>query len=189
MDMLIYISENYEFVERTYIDKGGDEIVSSLKLLLVALNSSGLDSLVVLNSLVKEISELKIIKTSRGSISLSFHCGVKIVNTVEVPQYVKFTSTNSHIKGSLEKIGKEYGLQPELLNGEIEHSTINKTNFADLRRIWEPYLKSEVICLAFIYARQSVEMQKLSGFGIKDCLTEGSLGWKCFGTYYKERGL
>ena len=120
-------------------------------------------------------------------ISLSFRCGVKIVKTVEVRQYVKFTSSKSHIKGSLEKIGREYGLQPENLKGEIEHSVNNKNNFADLRRIWEPYLKLDVLCLAFIYARHSMEMQKMSGFGIKDCLTEAILGWKCFGTYNKDR--
>ena len=28
-----------------------------------------------------------------------------------------------------------------------------------------------------------MEMQKLTGFGIKDCLTEASLGRNCFGTY------
>ena len=26
-----------------------------------------------------------------------------------------------------------------------------------------------------------MEMQNMSGLGIKDCLTEASLGWKCFG--------
>ena len=187
MNMLKYISENYDGDERTYVDKDGDEIVSSYRLLLVAHNSSGFDSWVVLNSLIKDITELKIIKTARGLISLSFRCGFKIVNTVEVPQYVKFTCSKSHIKGSLEKIGKEYGLQPELLRGEIEHSIINKNNFAELRHIWEPYLISDVFCLAFIYARHSMEMQKMSGFGIKDCLTEASLGWKCFGTYNKDR--
>ena len=30
-----------------------------------------------------------------------------------------------------------------------------------------------------------MELQNMSGFGIKDCLTEASLGWKCFGTYKK----
>ena len=187
MNMIKYISENYNGDERTYIDKDGDEIVSSYRLLLVAHNSSGFDSWVVLNSLIKDITELKIIKTARGLISLSFRCGVKIVNTCEVPQYVKFTCSKSHIKGSLNKIGKEYGLQPELLKGEIEHSVINKKNFVELRHIWEPYLISDVLCLAFIYARHSMEMQKMSGFGIKDCLTEASLGWKCFGTYNKDR--
>ena len=189
MNMLKYISENYDGDERTYIDKDGDEIVSSYRLLLVAHNSSGFDSWVVLNSLIKDITDLKIIKTARGLISLSFRCGVKIVNTCEVPQYVKFTCTKSHIKGSLEKIGKEYGLQPELLKGEMDHSLINKNNFAELRHIWQPYLISDVLCLAFIYARHSMEMQKMTGFGIKDCLTEASLGWKCFGTYNKKENF
>ena len=187
MNMLKYISENNNGDERTYIDKDGDEIVSSYRLLLVAHNSSGFDSWVVLNSLIKDITDLKITKTARGLISLSFHCVFKTINDAEVPQYVKFTCTKSHIKGSLNKIGREYNLQPELLKGEIEHSVINKYNFAKLKHIWEPYLISDVLCLAFIYARHSMEMQKMSGFGIKDCLTEASLGWKCFGTYNKNR--
>ena len=187
MNMLKYISQNYKGDERTYIDKDGDEIISSYRLLLVAHNSSGFDSWVVLNSLIKEITDLKFIKTARGLISLSFRCGVKVVNTVKVPQYVKFTCSKSHIKGSLEKIGREYNLQPELLKREIEHSVINKNNFAELRHIWEQYLISDVLCLAFIYARHSMEMQKMSCFGIKDCLTEASLGWKCVGKYNKDR--
>ena len=169
MNMLKYISENYDGDERTFIDKDGDEIVSSYRLLLVAHNSSGFDSWVVLNSLVKEITELKILKTARGLISLSFRCGVKIVNTVEVPKYVKFTCTKSHMKASFEKIGREYGLQPELLKGKIEHSVIIRSNFGVLRHIWEPYPKLDVFCLAFLYARHSMEMQKTSGFGIKGC--------------------
>ena len=74
-------------------------MVSSHRLLLVEHKSTGFDSWVVLNSLVKEITNLKILKTARGLISLSFRCGVKN----EVPQYVKFTCSKSHIKGSLEK--------------------------------------------------------------------------------------
>ena len=120
-------------------------------------------------------------------MSLSFRCKVKTNNTVEVPQYVKITCSKSRIKGSLEKIGREYGLQPELLKGEIEHSGIKKSKFADLRHIQEPYLKSDVLCLGFTYARYSMEMQNMSEFGIKDCLTEASLGWKCFGEYSKSR--
>ena len=124
---------------------------------------------------------------ARGLISLSFGSGVKIVNTCEVPQYVELTCTKSHIKGALEKIGREYGLQPELLKREIEHSVITETNFADLRHIWESYLRLDVLCLAFIYARHSMEMQKMSGFGVKDCLTQANLGWKSFGKNKKDR--
>ena len=174
MNMLKNISENYKGDERTYIDKDGDEIVSSYRLLLVAHNSSGFDNWVVLNSSVKEITELKIIKTAKGLISLSFRCGVKLVRTCEVPQYVKITCSKSHTKGALEKIGKEYGLQLGLLKGGIEHSVIKKDNFADLKHIRKPYLKLDVLYLAFIYARHSMEMQRLSGFEIKDCSTEAS---------------
>ena len=71
MDMPKYISENYEGDERAYFDKDGDEIVSTYRLFLGARNSSGFDSWVVLNSLVKEITELKTIKSVRGLISLS----------------------------------------------------------------------------------------------------------------------
>ena len=46
-NMLNYVSENYDGDERTYIDKDGDEIVSSYRLLMVAHNSSGFDSWVV----------------------------------------------------------------------------------------------------------------------------------------------
>ena len=38
-----------------------------------------------------------------------------------------------------------------------------------------------MFCLAFIYPRHFVEMQVLSGFGNKDCLTETSLERKWFG--------
>ena len=120
-------------------------------------------------------------------ISLSFRCDVKIANTVEVPQYVEFPFTKSHIKSSAEKIGREYALQPEIIKRKIEHSVISKGNFAELRHIWEPYLKLHELCLAFVYARHSMEMQKRSGFGIKDCLTEATLGWKRFGTYNYDR--
>ena len=79
-----------------------------------------------MNCLVEDITELKIIKTARGLISLSFRCGVKIVSTVDVPQYVKFTCTKSRIRGCFEKIGREYGLQPELPKGEAEQSVLIK---------------------------------------------------------------
>ena len=65
---------------------------------MIAHISSGFDSWVALSSLIREITELKIIKTATGLISLSYRCGFKTVFTIEVPQYVKFTCTKSHIK-------------------------------------------------------------------------------------------
>ena len=43
-NMLKFISENFEGEEKTYIDKDGDQIVSSYRLFLVAHNSSIFDS-------------------------------------------------------------------------------------------------------------------------------------------------
>ena len=97
------------------------------------------------------------------------------------------TCTKSHLKGSIEKVGRKHGFQAELLTGKIEHSVFNETNFSDLRHICEPYLELDVLSLGFIYATHSREMQKKSGFCNKDCLTEASLEWKCFGTYNKDR--
>ena len=97
MNMLNCISENYEEDERIYIDKHGDKKLSSHRILILAQNSSVFDIWVVLHSLVKEVIELGIIKSDRELISLSFRCGFKITNTVEVPQYGKFTCKKSHI--------------------------------------------------------------------------------------------
>ena len=44
-----------------------------------------------------------------------------------------------------------------------------------------------MLCSGFIIARHSTEMQNRTGFGIKVCLREPSLGWKCFGTYKSGR--
>ena len=85
-------------------------------------------------------------------------------NSFEEPQYVKFTCTKSEMKGPTEKIGRGYGLQPEPFRGEIEHTVINKSIFADSGIIWEPYLRLDVLCLAFIFAIHSVEMQKNEWF-------------------------
>ena len=114
IQMLENISENYEGDESTYIDQEGDGRVSSHTILFLAHNASELISWVLLKSLDKEVEDSKIIRTARGLILLCSCCGDKIVNTVEVPQYLKFTCTQSNKTDSLDKIGKEYGLQPEL---------------------------------------------------------------------------
>ena len=49
MNMPKYISKNYDGDGRTFINKDGDDIVSSYRLLLVAHNDSGFDIWVVLN--------------------------------------------------------------------------------------------------------------------------------------------
>ena len=68
---------------------------------------------------------------------------------------------------------------PNFLNEKSSTRLLIKNKCAGLKHIWEPYLKLDVLCLPYIYCRHSTEMQYMSGSGIRDCLTEASLGWKC----------
>ena len=51
---------------------------------------------------------------------------------------------------------------------------------------WLPYLKMDVLSLAFIYARYSMNMNSLTGFGMKNCLSLPSLGWKYYNSMRTE---
>ena len=87
------------------------------------------------------------IRTARGLILSSFGCGVKIVITVEVLQYAKYTCTRSHISGSLEKkAGKECSMQPELVKGVIAHWEITIYNF-DTLKLFGNLIKSQTCCV------------------------------------------
>ena len=118
---------------------------------------------------------------------LSFRCAVKKLNTVEVPQNVKFIFTQSQKSDSFDKIEREDGLQPELLEREIKHSQITKYDYKELKLVWKAYLKSDVLCLADVYAGHALEMHKITGIGMKVSSTEARLGWKCFCSHNKDR--
>ena len=72
------------------------------------------------------MTDLTIVRTAEGLISLSFWCGFEIVNTVEFPQYVNYACTCSHKTCPFDKIGREFGLQTEIIKGEINHSEITE---------------------------------------------------------------
>ena len=122
--MLKCFSENCQGDERTYIDKEGNEIINSWRILFLAHSSCGFDNRVVLKSLANELNVLKTIRTAGGLISLSFRCNVKIVSSDEVPQNIKFTCTRLLVSGFLDKIGRECGLLPEILKRDISYSKI-----------------------------------------------------------------
>ena len=45
---------------------------------------------------------------------------------------------------------------------------------------WMDYVKNDVLCTAFSYARYSKGMEEITEFGMKNSLTLPSLGWKYF---------
>ena len=84
------------------------------------------------------------------------------------------------MESSLEKVGRENSLRKQLSKGDLEQSLNNRITYISLKLVLEPYLWLDLLCLAFIYARHSRQMQDLSGFGIENCLAEESLGWSYF---------
>ena len=80
--------------------------------------------------------------------------------------------------GSFDKIGRQYGWQPQLPKGEITYSEITKYDYNLMRHVWEPYLEPDVLCSSIVYARHSLEMQKVTKNGIQEAWTEADLGRK-----------
>ena len=61
-------------------------------------------------------------------------------------------------------------LQKELLKTEKNHDEIDEKNWTDKRDEWVDYVKNDVLCSDFSYARNSEAMEEITGFGMKDCL-------------------
>ena len=137
LDMIKYIIANYKGKPKYFKDKNGEFKISSYRYQLIGHNASGFDNAIVLNSLPKEYTDknMKIIKTSRGFLKLSFRVGTVYENNKEIPQYMKFVCSKVHISGSLKKIQKEYNIQPQLIKGEIDHNLITLSNYKEHEKL------------------------------------------------------
>ena len=74
LDMINNIITNYKGQPKYFKDKNGEFKKSSYRYQLIGHNASGFDNAIVLNSLPIEYTDknMKIIKTSRGFLKLSF---------------------------------------------------------------------------------------------------------------------
>ena len=86
----------------------------------------------------------------------------------------------THLNYSLKKLGRTFRLQKELLKTEMDHNEIDYNNYKDMKSQWLPYVKQDVLCTAFSYARYIKCMEEINGFSMKDCLSLPGLGWKYF---------
>ena len=152
-------------------------------LYLIAHKGSGFDSYVVLNNL-PQWRTFKLIKNGSGIVSLQIFNGY--VDQKKIPQNVPFRCELLHIKDSLKNIGKSYKLQECLLKQELEHDEIFEDTWEEKENEWLPYLKNDVLSTAFSYAKYSKGMEKLTGFGMKNCLTLPSLANKYFNSLRDE---
>ena len=167
MDMIDFIVKNYKGKPKFFKNKDGNYKISCFKYQLIAHNASGFDNYIVLNSLPKTYFP-KIIHTSRGILKLSFRVGTFYDNNnKEIPLYMKFVCSKVHISGSLRKIQKVYGIQPQLLKTEMEHSDITLSNYIEKEHFWKPYLINDVLGLGMLVARHANKIQKKLVFHLK----------------------
>ena len=81
---------------------------------------------------------------------------------------------------SLKKLGKTFKLQNELLKKEMNHDEFDHFNYKDKMNEWLSYVKNDVLCTGFSYARYIKAMEEITGFSMKDCLSLPGLGLKYF---------
>ena len=86
----------------------------------------------------------------------------------------------------IKKIGKTVKLQKELLKTEMNHDEIHGNNYKEKIDEWLPFVKNDVLCTAFSYARYTKAMEELTRFSMKDCLSVPGLGLKYFNSLRTE---
>ena len=184
--MIDYIINNYKGKPKYVFKKHGKRILSWYKYQMIGHNASGLDNYIVLNSIPSSYKCIKIIKTTKRLIKLSFKAGSAIEDDREIPKYMKFVCSKCHISGSLKSIQKEKNIQPDLMKVEINHDLINITIYKDYENLWRPYLIDDVLRLACVSAKQGNSFQKIIGVSYKNSLMEAALGGSCLVRSLKE---
>ena len=99
---------------------------------------------------------------------------------------MKLVCPKCHISRSIKNIRREYNIQPEFFEGEIDHNLINIDIYKDYEKLWRHYLVDDLLGLPYVVARHGYIIQKITGVSYKNSLTEASLGWSCLGRYSKE---
>ena len=60
------------------------------------------------------------------------------------------------------------------------HDEVSEDTWKNLSDEWLDYVKSDVFCTNFGYARHSKGTEKITEFAMEKCLTLPLLGWKYF---------
>ena len=84
----------------------------------------------------------------------------------------------THLNYSLKNLVKTFNLQKELLKTEMNHDEIDGNNFKDKINECLPYIKNDVLCTPFSFARYNKAMEEVTRFSMKDCLSLPGLGLK-----------
>ena len=154
-----------------------------------AHNGSGFDTWIILNNLPCDKHIVgDIIKNGKSNISMKVFNGYIYNGKKQIPQNLIFRCGLTHLNYSLEKLGKTFKLPKELLKTEMKHDDIDGNNYKDKKDIWLSYVKNDVLCTSYCYARYNKRMEEITrGFSMKDCLSLPGLGWKNFNSLRTEK--
>ena len=86
----------------------------------------------------------------------------------------------------IKKLGKTFKLQKEWLKTDMNHNEVDGDKYKDKIDTWLPYVRNDVLCTAFSYARYIKAMEEITGFSMKDCLSAPGLGWNYFNSMCDE---
>ena len=146
----------------------------------------GFDTWILLNNLPCDKHIVDIIKIGEVIFSLKISNGYIEKNKKQIPQKTIFRCGMTQLKYSLEKIGKTFEIQKELVKTEMDHDEVHGNNYKDKKDDWLPYVKQDVLCTAFSYARYCKTMQEITKFSMKTCLSLPGLGWEYFNSLRTE---
>ena len=161
-----------------YKDEKGKFLEYNLQ--LHAHNGSGFDTWIVLINLPCDKRIVNIIKKGKGIIEIKVFNGYIEKNKKQISQYLHFRCGMTHLNYSLEKLRKTFKFQKKLLKTKMNHDDIDHKNYKDKINEWLPYVKNDVLCTAFSYARYIQAMEEMTGFSMKNFLTLPGLGLKYF---------
>ena len=68
----------------------------------------------------------------------------------------------------------------------MDHDEIDVNIYKDKINEWWPYVKNDVLCTAFSYARYIKAIEEITRFSMKGCLSLPDLGWKFFNSLRTE---
>ena len=77
-------------------------------------------------------------------------------------------------------------MQESLLKKELEHDEIYEDTWEAKENEWFPYVKNDVLSTAFCYARYTMGMEEITGFGMENGLILPSLANKYFNSLRDE---
>ena len=155
---------------------------------LHAHNGSGFDTWIILNNLDCDKQIVNIIKNGKRIIESKVFKGFIQKKNRQTPHYLHFRCGMTHLNLSLKKLGNTFKSSKSLLKTAMNHDQIVENNWRDKKDEWLPYVKNDILCTVYSYARFCVSMVELTGFSKKGWLSLAALRFKNFNSSRTDKG-